>query len=311
MSNSFSGNSGVLRGAFLRAMAEPEFALQEDITSYIDKTNITPFYTAIVKRIRMTNALIGICLDESGMSQADFCTEICCDRTQFNKVLKSTEESEERFPRSLPFSVIENLCNRYDLNMSQLFLGKRMKIRLPRRYEMVLNEMSMLDESEQETCVDRMRYLSTGYLSKPNIMTMLDYEITPEEYRLFIGRRCRMYTDGKNMPPTYLIESGAVRRKATNLFEALNGENPAFLGRAVLLFAACYCDNLPLEYFLIRDLSQPRLVKDIVWPSKRKPNTQQLAMLNLLCRTEQNVELQSEIVSEVMVCSQNRIQVML
>ena len=309
MSNSFSGSSGALRGAFLRAMEDPDFTLQEDITSYIDKTNITPFYTAIVKRIRMTNALIGKCLDESGMSQADFCAEICCDKTQLNKVLKSKEDNREHFPRSLPFSVIENLCNRYDLNMSQLFLGKRMKIRLPRQYEMVLKEMSTLDESEQETYVDSMRYLSAGYLAKPNIMTLRDYEITSEEYRLFIGRRCRMYTDGKNMPPAYIIESGPIRRKATNLFEALNENPPVFLGRISIMMAICYTSHLPLEYFLIRDLSQPRLVKDIAWPSKRKPNTHQLAMLNLLCSTEQNVELQSEIISEVMVSNQIKVQV--
>ena len=312
MKNSFSGGFDALRGAFLRAMEDSVFALQEDIPSLlIGKTDVTPFYSAIQKRIRMTNALVGRCLQESGVSQAVFCEEICCDKTQLNKVIKSVEGSNVPFPRSLPFPVMENLCNRFDLNMSQLFLGKKMKIALPRRYQMVLEKLSSFDDREQAFFVERFQDMAAEYLSEPNLMTQRDYEkITIEDYRLFIGSRCRMYTDEKNLPPAYLIESGSVRRKATNLFEALNEDEPVFLGRISILFAVCYSANLPLEYFLIRDLSQPRLVKDIACFEKKKPTSQQLEMLRLLCSTELNHDLQCEIISDLMVQNHNKVQLM-
>ena len=301
MSNHISGKFSTLRGAFLMAMENPDYLLKEDMVSIIDSANVSPFYQVIENRIKMTGRLIGHCLQNSGVSQAVFCDEICCDTTQLNKMIKSADGNHSSLPRSLPFPVMENLCNRFDLNMSLLFLGKRQKIVLPRRYEMVLEKMSEISTQKQSSLLERLLAISDEYLSETNTMTQSDIgKITNDDYRLFIGNRCRMYTDEKNMPPAYLIESGAIRRKVTNLFLPLNEEKPVFLGRISVLLATCYCANLPLEFFLIRDLSQPRLINDIAYFELKKPSMQQLEVLRLLCSTELNPELQAEIICEIM-----------
>lgn len=298
----YSGRFSALKGAIDIAINEDEFKLNEDIEATIECYNVRDFYDLVNERIKITNRMLNSCLQKAGVSQAAFCDEINCDNTQLNKALRMAEVGNiEKFPRSIPFPAIECLCNKMDIDMSKMFLGVETTIPLPKRYEVALNKIGSMPDRKQTILIKKIQELSAEYLATPNIMTLDDsVPIPAEDFRQVIGRRCRMYTDEKNMPPAYIIESGPIRRKATNLFDALNEEPPVFLGRISIMMAICYTSHLPLEYFLIRDLSQERLIDRIQYFKDNAPTEQQLNALKLFCNTEQNAELNNAIVATVL-----------
>ena len=296
-----SGKFSAFKGAIDLRINDESYQFHDTVESLIDGYDISRFLSMIVDRIRLSSGTIYEALQAADISQAAFCDEVNCEKTHFNKVLRFVEGSnKEKMPRTIPYQAIENVCNRLDINVSKLFLGIDPEIVLPKKYTFALKKMSELSDRKQDILLGKLREISREYLFAPNIMTIKDPSaLTVMDFRYVIGRRCRMYTDERNMPPAYVISNGSVRRRETNLFEALNREQPVFLGRIAILMAICYTSDLPMEYFLVRDLSQEHIVKRTPFFTDNPPTPQMLETLRLFCSTEQNEPLNNTLVAAV------------